>query len=223
MSILLIEDYAPLRASIAQGLREAGFAVDATGDGEEGLYLANVGTHDIIVLDLMLPGIDGLEILKRLRTRGSSVHVLILTAKDTVDDRVCGLDLGADDYLIKPFAFEELLARVRALQRRRYDAKSPVIRVDDLEVDTAARIVRRAGQEIVLTGREYGILEFLALNAGQVVTRTKIWAHVYDFADESTSNAVDVHVAHLRRKLEQNGRPRLLHTRRGIGYILSEE
>ena len=220
MRLLLVEDYPPLRRSIAKGLREAGYAVDATGDGEEGLWYASSGEHDVIVLDLMLPKVDGLTILRRLREKGSPAHVLILTAKDTVDDRVRGLELGADDYLVKPFAFDELLARVRALVRRKYEAKSPVIAVGDLEMDTRARAVRRGGRAIGLTAREYALLEFLALRAGQVVTRTDIWEHVYDFAAEPNSNVIDVYVARLRKKLELDGRPPLIHTRRGIGYVL---
>src|SRR5262245_40008590 len=170
----------------------------------------------------MLPGIDGLSILKRLRKLQSPAHVLILTAKDTAEDRVNGLDLGADDYLVKPFVFAELLARVRALVRRRYDAKSPVITIADMEVDTAARVVRRAGKRVDLSAREYALLELLAMRAGQVVTRTDIWEHVYSFNSSAESNVVDVFIAHLRRKLEIPGQPRLIHTRRGQGYVLGE-
>jgi DNA-binding response OmpR family regulator len=147
---------------------------------------------------------------------------LILTAKDTVEDRVIGLNSGADDYLVKPFAFDELLARVRALVRRRYDKKDPVIRVDDLEIDTARRTVRRGGRVIDLSAREYALLEFLAARAGQVVSRTAIWEHVYDFHSDPESNVVDVYVGHLRKKIERPGRPKLIHTRRGEGYLLGE-
>ncbi len=222
MKILLIEDYAILRKSLTQGFREAGFAVTATGDGEEGLWHARAEDYDVIVLDLMLPGLDGLTILERLRSRGSAVHILILTAKDTLDDRVRGLDLGADDYLVKPFDFAELVARVRALIRRKYDAKSPLIRVCDLEVDTRARTVRRAGRAVALTAREYTLLEFLALRAHQVVTRTQICEHIYDFDSEVDSNVVDVYVGYLRKKLEHDGLSRLIYTRRGLGYVLGE-
>ena len=160
--------------------------------------------------------------MRRLRDQGNPVHVLILTAKDTVDDRVLGLESGGDDYLVKPFAFEELLARVRALVRRKYETKSPVIRVGSLELDTPTRTARRSGQVIELTAREYSLLEFLALRAGEVVTRTEIWEHIYDFAAEPDSNVIDVYIARLRKKLEQDGRPRLIHTRRGMGYVLGE-
>lgn len=222
MRLLLIEDYPPLRKSVAKGLREAGFAVDATGDGNEGLWYAMGNEYDAIILDLMLPGMDGLGILKRLRSRGRQSHVLILTARDTVPDRVKGLNLGADDYLVKPFAFEELLARIGALVRRKYEAKSPVMRVGDLEIDTNERTVRRAGRVLDLTAREYSLLHFLVLRAGRVVTRTELWEHVYEFAAEPNSNVIDVHIGHLRRKLESRGLPRLIHTRRGIGYVLGE-
>jgi len=222
MKILLIEDYEPIRTSVAKGLAEAGFAVDATGDGEEGLWYARGGDHDVIILDLMLPKVDGLTILGRLREHENPASVLILTARDTVEDRVKGLDLGADDYLVKPFAFEELLARVRALVRRKYDARSPAIHVADLEIDTTSRTVRRAGRTLDLTAREYAILEFLALRAGQVVTRTELWEHVYDFNAEPDSNVIDVYVGRLRKRLERGKRPRLIHTRRGLGYVLGE-
>ena len=220
MKILLIEDYEPIRKSVAQGLGEAGFAVDATGDGEEGLWYARSGGYDVILLDLMLPKVDGLTILRRLREQKDPAHVLIITAKDGLDDRVRGLDLGADDYLVKPFAFKELLARVRALVRRKYEAKSPAIHVADLEIDTTARTVRRGGRPVELTAREYAILEFLALRAGQVVSRTQIWDHIYDFQAEAGSNVIDVTIGHLRRRLERGRRPRLIHTRRGFGYVL---
>jgi len=168
----------------------------------------------------MLPRLDGAAILRRLRAGGAAVPVLVLTARDSVDDRVRGLDLGADDYLVKPFALAELLARVKALVRRRYDARSPVITVGDLEVDTAQQRVRRGGEPIELSAREYALLEYLAVRAGQLVTRTDIWEHVYDFHSEAVSNVVDVYIGYLRRKLEHGGRPRLIQTRRGQGYVL---
>jgi len=223
MKVLIVEDYEPVRTSVAQGLREAGFAVDATGDGKEGLWYARGGEYDAVVLDLMLPGTDGLAILKRLRDEANAVPVLVLTARDTVRDRVRGLDLGADDYLVKPFAFEELLARVRALVRRKYETASATIRVGDLEIDTGDRRVRLAGRAMTLTGREYAVLEFLAARAGRVVSRTEIWEHVYDFSAEPNSNVIDVYVARLRRRLARRGRPPLIRTRRGFGYVLGED
>ena len=222
MRVLTVEDDDPLREALCQGLEEAGFAVDGAADGEEGLWYARSNEYDAIVLDLMLPRIDGLTILSRLRREGSAVPILILTARDTVADRVKDLDFGADDYLVKPFAFAELLARVRAMVRRGYNNKDPVIRVADLEIDTAGRTVRRGGQSIDLSAREYALLEFLAARAGQVVSRSAIWEHVYDFHSEPESNVVDVYVGHLRKKIEQPDRPKLIHTRRGQGYLLGQ-
>ena len=220
MRVLVVEDYAPIQKAVAKGLREAGFAVDATGDGEEGLWYATSNDYDVVVLDLMLPGTDGLSILKRLRSEGRATHVLILTAKDTVQDRVTGLDLGADDYLVKPFAFEELLARVRALARRAYSAKNPSLTVGDLRIETATGRVWRGDDEIALTSREYTLLEYLALRAGEVVSRTDIWEHVYEFDSEADSNVVDVYIGYLRKKIERPGHPPLIHTIRGRGYSL---
>jgi DNA-binding response OmpR family regulator len=215
--ILLIEDYPPVRDAVSEGLTELGFAVDQAGDGEEGLWLAESNPYDVVILDIMLPKLDGLALLKRLRAKGSRLAVLLLTAKDTVADRVTGLDLGADDYLVKPFAFAELVARVRALIRRRYDTSSPILVVDDLELDTIKRLARRAGAALSLSAREYALLEYLAMRAGELVTRTDIWEHVYDFQSEATSNVVDVYIGYLRKKL---GGPPIIHTRRGHGYVL---
>ncbi len=223
MRLLVIEDYTPLRTSLVQGLTEADFAVDATGDGNEGLWYARGGEYDAIVLDLMLPGRDGLSILQQIRAEGSRVPVLILTAKDALQDRVTGLDTGADDYLLKPFAFEELLARLHALIRRRYDVATNQTTIADLCVDLKAKQVTRQGKPIVLTAKEFAVLEVLALRRGQVVSRTQISEHVYGFDAEPNSNAIDVHVAQLRRKLDLPGTPRLIHTRRGQGYILEEQ
>lgn len=220
MRLLLIEDFDPLRKSLAKGLREAGFAVDATGDGEEGLWYATGEDYDAMILDLMLPGLDGLTILRKLRAAGKQTHVLILTARDTVPDRVRGLDLGADDYLIKPFAFEELLARIHALVRRTYEHKSPEVRVGPLRIDTAAQRVRHGRKELDLTRREYDLLEYLALRAGQIVPRKDIWEHLYEFDSEATSNVVDVYVGYLRKKLDRPGNPSFIRTVRGRGYVL---
>ena len=223
MKVLVVEDYEPLRRSLERGLREAGYAVDSVADGEEGLSYVESTTYDVIVLDLMLPNIDGFAVLERLRERGITSRVLVLTAKGDVNDRVRGLDLGADDYLVKPFAFEELLARVRALQRRKYRQTSPVIKIGELEVDTNARVVRLLGRAVELTAREYSILEVLAVRRGQVVTREEIWDRIYDFAAERNSNVVDVYIGYLRKKLAQEGAPSLIRTKRGMGYVLGEE
>ena len=220
MRVLLVEDYPPLQKSVAKGLREAGFAVDAAADGEEGLWYATTGEYDVVDLDLKLPKIDGLTVLKRLRAEGRSCHVLLLTAKDTVADRIRGLDLGADDYLVKPFAFAELLARVRALARRAYRAKNPTLRVGDLRIETPTQRVWRGREEAHLTPREYVLLEYLAMRAGEVVSRMDIWEHVYEFNAEADSNVVDVYIGYLRRKLGRPGKPPLIHTVRGRGYRL---
>ena len=220
MRVLVVEDNVPIQKSLAKGLREAGFAVDVSGDGEEGLWYATSNDYDVVVLDLMLPRVDGLTILRRLRADGRSTHVLILTARDTVQDRVLGLDLGADDYLVKPFAFEELLARVRALARRAYSAKNPQLTVDDLRLETSARRVWRGDDEVVLTSREYALLEYLAMRAGEAVSRTDIWEHVYEFNSEADSNVVDVYIGYLRKKVERPDGPALIHTIRGVGYSL---
>jgi len=220
MRILVIEDYAPVRNAVVQALREDGHSVDEAADGEHGLAVATRTPYDLCVLDLMLPGVNGLEVLRRLRAREVRTQVLVLTARDGVPDRVHGLDLGADDFLTKPFAMEELLARVRALLRRAYGKPEPVLRIGHLELNTASHQVRVEGEPVVLTAREYALLEYLALRAGEVVSRTDVWEHLYDETADSTSNVVDVYVGYLRKKLERPGKPRLLHTRRGEGYVL---
>ena len=220
MRLLLVEDYAPLRQSVAQALEEAGYAVDSSGDGEIGLAHARSGDYDAILLDIVLPKVDGLTVLKRLRHGGCRTPVLLITARDTVPDRVAGLDLGADDYLVKPFALEELLARVRALLRRKYAAADPVLHVRDLEIDTVGRKVRRGGTSVELTAREYALLEYLAHRTGEIVSRLEIWEHVYDFHSTVESNVVDVYIGYLRKKLDCRGAPALIHTRRGQGYVL---
>lgn len=220
MKILVVEDYAPIREAVTESLRESGYAVDVAVDGEEGLWAASAGNYDCIVLDWMLPKQSGLQILTRLRERSIDAPVLMLTAKDATEDRITGLDSGADDYLVKPFSLAELQARVRALIRRHYVAKNPKIVVADLELDTVAKRVSRRGQPIELSAREYTLLEYLTMRSGQVVSRTDIWSHLYEMSDESTSNVVDVYVGYLRKKLEFGGGTRLIHTRRGLGYVL---
>ena len=221
MRLLLIEDYKPLQESLAQGLREVGFAVDVTGDGKEGLWYAQSNEYDVIILDLMLPGMDGLGILGQLRKDGIQTHILILTARDGVDDRVKGLEAGADDYLIKPFAFKELLARIKVLIRRQYNKKEAVFEIEDLYIDMNTQQVRRRGNIIDLTAREYALLEYLCARAGQVVSRNDIWEHVYDFHSSASSNVVDVYIGYLRKKLSPGSESQLIHTIRGRGYMLS--
>ena len=177
----------------------------------------------VIVLDLMLPGMSGLDVLKKLRSAGNTTPILILTARDAITDRVAGLDLGADDYMVKPFAFDELVARLRALVRRRYANADPVVRVADLEIDTRARRVRRAGQIVALSAREYALLEYLAHRVGHIVSRSELWDHAYDEAAEANSNVLDVHISHLRRKIDDGYPAKLIHTRRGQGYVFGEE
>jgi DNA-binding response OmpR family regulator len=221
--VLLVEDHKPLSRSLRQGLEEEGYAVDVAYDGDEADYKATSAPYDVVVLDVMLPKMDGLTLLHKWRKGGAKSHVLMLTAKDQLDDKVKGLDAGADDYLTKPFELEELLARVRALVRRGHQVKDPILRVFDLEIDTAARTVKRAGQAIHLTPREYGLLEFLAFHRGRVVTRTMIWEHLYDEHDESTSNVVDVYIRYLRNKIDKGFDPPLILTRWGEGYMLRAE
>ncbi len=223
MRVLLIEDHKPLVRALRQGLEEEGFAVDVAHDGEEGAFKAQTADYDVIILDLMLPKEDGLSLLQRWRRAGMQTHVLVLTARGSIEDKVHGLDLGADDYLTKPFELEELLARIRALVRRNHQKKDPVLRVFDLEIDTTARAVKRGNKSIHLTPREYALLEFLAFHRGKVVTRSMIWEHLYDEQDENTSNVVDVYIRYLRNKIDKNYDPPLILTRWGEGYLLRGE
>jgi DNA-binding response OmpR family regulator len=220
MKVLLVEDHKPLARAVKQGLEEDGFAVDLAFDGEEGHYKATTASYDVIVLDLMLPKVDGLSLLQRWRKAGMETHVLVLTARGAVEEKVRGLDLGADDYMAKPFELDELLARVRALVRRGHSTKDPVIRIYDMEIDTAAHTVKRGGKWIHLTPREYALLEFLAYHRGKVVTRPMIWEHLYDEEDENTSNVVDVYIRYLRNKVDKGFEPPLILTRWGEGYML---
>jgi DNA-binding response OmpR family regulator len=221
--VLLIEDHKPLVRALKQGLEEEGFAVDVAYDGEVGAYKARTADYDVIILDLMLPKEDGLSLLQRWRRAGLNTHVLVLTARSSIEDKVRGLDLGADDYLTKPFQLEELLARLRALIRRGHQVKDPVLRVHDLEIDTAGRSVKRAGQPIHLTPREFALLQFLAFHCGKVVSRSLIWEHLYDEHDENTSNVVDVYIRYLRNKIDKGYDPPLILTRWGEGYMLRGE
>ncbi|GAA5126242.1 response regulator transcription factor [Luteolibacter yonseiensis] len=221
MRLLFVEDSKRLQQTVGTALRRAGFAVDVTGNGQEGLWLAEANEYDVIVLDIMLPGLDGLGLLKQLRDQGRNTHVLLLTARDTVADRVRGLHAGADDYLVKPFALEELLARVQALCRRAYDSKQNKIIIGDMHIDTAARTVSRAGHVIMLQAREYALVEYLARRAGQVVSRTEIESHIYDGDTGLMSNVVDSAVCAVRRKLHVANPEPIIHTRRGQGYVMN--
>ncbi len=223
MKVLLVEDSARLQMSVGRALRKAGYAVDVVGNGEEGLWQAESNDYDVIVLDIMLPKLDGLSLLQRLRQKGQGTHVLLLTARDTVEDRVQGLQLGADDYLVKPFALEELLARVEALCRRAYGSKQTRLVIDDLEIDTIAKEVFRAGQPVKLKPREYLLLEYLARRSGQVVTRDEIESHIYDDRADPMSNVVESAVCSLRKKIGAPNPAPLIHTRHGLGYVLKTE
>lgn len=220
MRILLVEDNTVLLKNLRQGLEEEGFAVDTAVDGEEADHKARATGYDVIILDIMLPKMDGLTLLKQWRASGIATHVLMLTAKGTTDDKVAGLDTGADDYLAKPFELDELLARVRSLVRRGHHVKDPLIKAFDLTINTSARQVTRSGQRIHLTPREYALLEFLAFHRGKVVTRTMIWEHLYDEYDENTSNVVDVYIRYLRNKIDKGFEPALIQTKWGEGYLL---
>ena len=220
MNVLVVEDSERLRRSLTQGLTRAGFAVDAAADGEEGLEFALSYEFDAIVLDLMLPGMSGLQLLERLRDSGSDVHVIILSAKDQVEDRVKGLELGADDYLIKPFAFGELCARIHALVRRKYQEKNPRISVGDIVLDTAGKRVSRGKDPIHLTPSEYSLLEYLCLRKGIVVSQSQLIEHLYDSEAEVGSNVIEVLVSGLRKKIHRPDVSPIVKTRRGFGYVV---
>ncbi len=220
MKLLLVEDSERLRRSLELGLSRSGFAVDAVADGEEGLAYARHGTYDAIVLDLMLPKLDGLSLLRQLREEGRDVHVLILSARDQVSERIEGLRLGADDYLTKPFAFEELVARLRALIRRKFGSKNPVHDVAGLRIDTGARIVMRDNSEIELTRNEYALLEYLVARRGRVVSKRELLDHLYAGTAQGSENAVEVFIHQLRKKIHVNGDGDVIRTRRGHGYVV---
>jgi len=220
MRILLIEDNKALVKSLKKGLEEETFAVDVAYDGEEGLFLAVNNPYDIIILDLMLPKLDGITLLRRLRHQKIQTHILILTARDAPEEKVKGLDVGADDYLTKPFHYDELLARLRALLRRQYQKKEPILSIGELKINTQSHQVWRNAQEIILQPKEYAVLEYLAYHQNEIVNRTQLWDHLYDWQDESTSNILDVYINHLRNKIDKDTRQKLILTIRGEGYML---
>jgi len=222
MRVLIVEDSPRLQASIARGLRNSGYAVDACGDGVSALDRAEKADYEVIVLDLLLPKLDGLSVLRRLRQGGNHAHVLILSAKDRVEDRIQGLRSGADDYLVKPFSFDELVARIDALTRRSKANKNPEIVVGDVVIDTAGKTVSKKGTLVEMTAREYRLLEYLAFHRGQPVSREEIEEHIYPANRRVLSNAVDSAICALRGKLDDRGGPSMIRTRRGLGYCLDQ-
>jgi two-component system copper resistance phosphate regulon response regulator CusR len=223
MRILLVEDDRRIANFVTKGLRENAYAVDAALDGEAALYQASINCYDAIILDVMLPVKDGFEVCRELRKEGVKTPVLMLTARDAIDDKISGLDFGADDYLTKPFEFGELLARLRALLRRSGEIRPPKIVISDLEIDTVSQTVRRGGREISLTTKEYALLEFLAREQGKVLGRAEIAERVWDENFDAFSNLIDVYIKRLRHKMDVGFAVELIHTRRGAGYILDDK
>ena len=223
MRVLVVEDNPDMGPYLEQGLTEQGFAVDLVADGLRGFEYAAGGVYDLLILDRMIPGQDGLELLRRLRAKGINTPAIFLTAKSAVNDRVQGLDAGADDYLVKPFSFAELLARIRVVLRRGTEAPPSVLRVDDLSLDPASHAVERAGQRIELSSKQFALLYYLMRHAGQVVSRTMIQEHVWNYEFDGLTNVVDVHINRLRNKIDKGFDRPLIHTLRGVGYVLREE
>jgi DNA-binding response OmpR family regulator len=220
MRILIVEDEKSLADIIKKGLEEEGYAVDVVYNGEEGLFMAENEPSDLIILDIMLPIIDGINILKKIRKGGIKTPVLMLTAKDTIMDKISGLDSGADDYLTKPFSFEELVARMRALLRRNTDMKTSVLMISDLTIDTATHEVKREGKGILLSAKEYALLEYMALNRNKVLSRTALTEHLYNQDFDLDSNVIDVFINRIRNKIDRGYDIKLIHTVRGAGYML---
>ncbi len=223
MKVLVVEDEETLNKVITKRLKKENYSVDSAFDGQEALELFAVAQYDVLVVDVMMPKLDGFTLVKRLRAKGDTTPVLFLTARDSLDDKVTGLDAGGDDYLVKPFEFPELLARLRALLRRNYKATSNTIGVADLTMDTSTRRVCRAGQDIELTAKEYAILECLLRSAGSVLSRSQIQEHVWDFSYEGASNMIDVYINNLRRKIDKGHDVKLIQTVRGMGYTIRED
>jgi len=223
MRILVAEDERKVASFIRQGLGEEGYAVDVASNGEAGLAMARDGVHDLIILDIGLPKMNGLQVLQELRRRKVTTPVLLLTVRATIEDKVLGLDAGADDYLTKPFAFQELVARVRALLRRRAEGGPAVLQFADLTLDPARHTAFRGGQKIDLTAKEFALLDYFMRNPGRVLTRTMIIEHVWDYDFDTGTNVVDVYVNYLRKKIDSDREPKLIHTIRGVGYVMKAE
>lgn len=223
MRILVVEDEKKVGSFIKKGLEEEHYAVDIAYDGEEGLSLAQINEYDLILLDIMLPRLDGMEVLRQIRRNGSNVPILMLTAKDSVEDIVSGLNGGSDDYLTKPFSFDELVARVRALLRRKEKEKTDLLTVGDLSLSTSTHRVKRGEREIELTAKEYALLEYFMRNPNRVLTRVLITEHVWDYHFDPSTNVIDVYVNYLRNKIDQGFEKKLIHTIRGSGYMMKDE
>jgi heavy metal response regulator len=223
MRILVIEDEKKIADFIRRGLKEEGYSVDVANDGEEGYFLAGTNEYDAVILDLMIPKLDGITLCRNLRKDKIKVPIIMLTAKDTVKDKVSGLDSGADDYLTKPFAFEELLARIRAVLRKKESDVTTQLKFRDLTLDLLTHKVTRAGKEISLSTKEYALLEYLMRNAGRVISRTMISEHVWDINFDTETNVIDVYINYLRNKIDSGFKEKLIHTKRGRGYILGEK
>jgi heavy metal response regulator len=223
MRILVVEDEQKVAGFIKKGLEEEGYAVDVAFDGSEGLLLALDGVHDLIILDINLPKMDGLRVLQEFRKNQGKTPVLLLTVRAAIEDKVLGLDAGADDYLTKPFSFQELLARIRALLRRRGEAESPLLQVADLTLDPAQRLVFRGTERIDLSTKEFALLDYFMRNPGRVLTRTMISEHVWDYDFDPLTNIIDVYVNYLRKKIDADREPKLIHTVRGVGYVMQED
>jgi DNA-binding response OmpR family regulator len=223
MRILVVEDEKKVAGFIKKGLEEEGYAIDVAFDGSEGLLMALDGVHDLIILDINLPKLDGLRVLQEIRKNQGKTPVLLLTVRAAIEDKVLGLDTGADDYLTKPFSFEELLARIRALLRRRVEAAPPLIQLADLTLDPARRVVSRGTEKLDLSTKEFALLDYFMRNPGRVLTRTMIAEHVWDYAFDPLSNIIDVYVNYLRKKIDAGREPKLLQTVRGVGYVMQVE
>jgi heavy metal response regulator len=222
MRILLIEDEKKVARFISKGLTEESYAVDVAYDGEEGLFLAEVNDYDLIILDIMLPKKDGFEVLKSLRNQGFKIPVIMLTARDEIESKVQGLDLGADDYMTKPFAFSELMARIRAILRRKQEKADNRLQIGDLIIDAVTRTVTRGNKPVELTNKEYALLEYFIRNPGRVLSRTMIAEHVWDYQFDPMTNVIDVYVNYLRQKIDRGFEKKLIHTIRGVGYVIRE-
>ena len=223
MKILVVEDEKDLNRVITKHLKKNNYSVDSCFDGEQALDYVLYGEYDLIITDIMMPKIDGYELIKQLRVKGNSTPVIMLTAKDSLDDKILGLDSGADDYIVKPFEFDELLARIRVLMRRNYGFATNIIQVDDVVLDISKKQVTRSGESIVLTGKEYEVLEYLFKNKTGIISREQILNHVWDYDYEGASNIIDVIVKNIRKKLDVGSKKRIIHTKRGLGYFVKED